>query len=968
MLDKISIHGAKVHNLKNISLELPKNRLVVLTGLSGSGKSSLAFDTIYAEGQRRYVESLSAYARQFLEMQDKPEVEAIEGLSPAISIEQKTTSHNPRSTVGTVTEIYDYLRVLFARAGVPYCPACDIPISRMSVQEIVDRILAFPEGEKLILLAPVVTARKGEYKKLLQELLKEGFVRARVNGVIAEIDPAKELARYEQHTIEVVVDRLVVKPEIRGRLADSVETALKKGAGLLIAHRPALAGKPAPPPKGKKKVTAAKLFQSRPGDTLFSENYACLQCGATVAEVSPRIFSFNSPFGACEACDGLGFKMEIDPAKLINPALSVNDGAITLWDGAPPYAYRIYLDAIAKIYKFSMDAPFKDLPTEGQKAILHGTGSRELKLKWAGKNFEVNFEKSFKGIIPALTRKYRETESEGQREEIQRFMSNAPCEKCEGRRLKPASLAVKIDGRNISELCDLPVKRALTTFASLNLTKMQAEIAKPVLKEIRERLTFLSDMGIGYLTLTRSAATLSGGESQRIRLATQVGSRLTGVLYVLDEPSIGLHQKDNRKLLETLMKMRDLGNTVLVVEHDEETIRLADWVVDLGPGAGRLGGEVVAEGTPDAVAKAPRSLTGAFLRGDRAIRAPEERRRPKDFLKLHGCAANNLKNLDAEFPLGCLTVVSGVSGSGKSTLVNDTLMPAVSRALYGSLFHTPNYRKLELPRGSLDKLIDIDQSPIGRTPRSNPATYTGLFTPIRELLAELPEAKTRGYGPGRFSFNVKGGRCEACEGDGVLKIEMHFLADVYVTCETCTGKRYNRDTLEIRYKDLNIAEILEMTVAEALEFFAAVPRIKDKLQTLMDVGLGYIHLGQAATTLSGGEAQRIKLSRELSRRATGKTLYLLDEPTTGLHFADVEKLLEVINRLVDSGNTVIVIEHNLDVVKCADWIVDLGPEGGDEGGKLVASGTPEEVARIEASHTGAYLRKLLPGARKRASA
>jgi excinuclease ABC subunit A len=966
-VDSIVIKGAAEHNLKHIDLALPRNRLIVLTGLSGSGKSSLAFDTIYAEGQRRYVESLSAYARQFLEQMEKPEVESIEGLSPAISIEQKTTSRNPRSTVGTVTEIYDYLRLLFARIGVPHCHRCGKPIARQTVQAIVDQVLALPEGSRIQVLAPIVRGRKGEYRKQITELMKKGFVRARVDGHVMEIADGIPMDKKRKHTIEVVIDRLVVKPDVRNRLTDSVETSLRLAEGL---------------------VTINVLGEKGGRDLLFSEQLACIDCGVSVPELAPRMFSFNSPYGACPSCDGIGAHLEIDPAKIVtNPSLSVAEGAIEGVWGFGKSMLRMAAAALGRRMRFDPGAPFSRLPREAQRQLLYGSGDQTYDFEYLEGRSRYYFTKAFEGVIPALMRRYKETESSSLREEIERYMSLEPCAACEGARLKPESLAVRVDGHNIAWYTNLAIVRAVEAFASLRLTEKEQQIAHQVLKEIRERLGFLLNVGLGYLALSRTAATLSGGEGQRIRLATQIGSRLTGVLYVLDEPSIGLHQRDNRKLLDTLCAMRDLGNTVIVVEHDEETIRAADHVVDLGPGAGEDGGRVVAQGTPAEITAAPASLTGQYLSGRMSIPIPARRRRPatphpgaggaaraaaagatdggrgprkvpRGWLTVLGAAENNLKEIDVHFPLGLFTAVCGVSGSGKSTLVNETLYKALARALYRTPMR-PGKNRGVTGVEQADKVIDIDQSPIGRTPRSNPATYTGLFTPIRDLFAALPEARARGYRPGRFSFNVKGGRCEACEGDGIIKIEMHFLPDVYVTCEECKGRRYNRETLEVRFKDRSIADVLEMSVKEALEFFRNIPVIHRKLETLDAVGLSYIKLGQSATTLSGGEAQRIKLSKELSRRATGRTVYILDEPTTGLHFADIQKLLDVLNALVQQGNTVIVIEHNLDVIKTADWIIDLGPEGGDDGGRIVAEGPPEEVAAVAASHTGRFLARVL---------
>ena len=937
-MDLIRIKGAREHNLKNLDVTLPKNKLVVITGLSGSGKSSLAFDTLYAEGQRRYVESLSAYARQFLDLMEKPDVDSIEGLSPAISIEQRSTSHNPRSTVGTVTEIYDYLRVLFARVGKPFCPQCGRPIESQTVQQMVDQILSLPEGERIYVLAPVVKGRKGEYRKLLAGLLKEGFVRARVDGKVLDLQEDLDLARYRAHTIEILVDRLVVKAGVQSRLTESVELALQKGEGLVVVHR-----------------------LSDETDLLFSERLSCPTCGTSLPELEPRLFSFNSPHGACTECSGLGVKMELDPAKIVpNPNLSLAQGAVVPWPVEGGFWYREMIEGVGRDMGFSLKSPWCKLPEEARRVILYGSNGRKIAYDVQRDRNRYQFEHAFEGVIPNLMRRYRETKSDASREEIEAYMSTSPCPACGGRRLKPEALSVKVGGHTIAALTDLSVRQARRALSELELSPRDQEIARMVLKEIRSRLSFLDNVGLGYLTLSRTATTLSGGESQRIRLATQVGSQLTGVLYVLDEPSIGLHQRDNRRLLDTLMAMRDLGNTVVVVEHDEETIRTADHVVDLGPGAGIHGGEVVAEGGIEDLCSAPRSVTGAYIAGRRSIPVPAARRRPSGWLKVLGAREHNLKGLDVRIPLGVFTVVAGVSGSGKSTLVHDILYKGLMQRIYHSIDMPGIHRSIE-GWERVDKVIEIDQSPIGRTPRSNPATYTGLFTPIRDLFAQVPEARARGYRPGRFSFNVKGGRCEACQGDGVLKIEMHFLPDVYVTCDTCKGMRYNRETLEVRYKGRSIAEVLDMTVSEALEFFDKIPLVRKKLQTLSDVGLGYLHLGQQATTLSGGEAQRIKLARELSRRATGNTLYVLDEPTTGLHFEDVRHLLNVLQRLVEAGNTVVVIEHNLDVIKSADAVLELGPEGGEEGGRLVACGTPEEVANVPSSPTGEFLKRILFG-------
>jgi excinuclease ABC subunit A len=948
-VDSIVIKGAAEHNLKHLDLTLPRNRLIVLTGLSGSGKSSLAFDTIYAEGQRRYVESLSAYARQFLEQMEKPEVESIEGLSPAISIEQKTTSHNPRSTVGTVTEIYDYLRLLFARIGVPHCHQCGRLIARQTVQQIVDQVLDLPAGSKIQVLAPIVRGRKGEYRKQILDMMKKGFVRARVDGHVMEIADGIPMDKKRKHTIEVVVDRLVLKPEVKNRLTDSIETALRLTEGL---------------------TTINVLGEKSGRDLLFSDQLACIKCGVSVPELAPRMFSFNSPYGACPSCDGLGAHLEIDPAKIVtNPTVSVSEGAIEGTWGFGKSMLRMAAGALGRAMRFDPDLPFGRLPKEAQRQLLYGSGDEAYDYEYVEGRNRYCFRKPFEGVIPSLMRRHRETESPGLREEIERYMSLEPCGACEGARLKPESLAVRVSGNNIAHYTSLTIQRAVESFRELRVSEKDRQIAHQVLKEIRERLGFLMNVGLGYLTLSRTAATLAGGEGQRIRLATQIGSRLTGVLYVLDEPSIGLHQRDNRKLLDTLCAMRDLGNTVIVVEHDEETIRSADHVVDLGPGAGEHGGRVVAQGTPEDIAAHPTSLTGQYLSRRLTIPVPARRRPAPDgpspdrrksdrgWLTVLHAEENNLKGIDVRFPLGLFTCVCGVSGSGKSTLVNETLYKALARILYRTPIRPGRHRGLG-GANQVDKVIDIDQSPIGRTPRSNPATYTGLFTPIRDLFASVPEARARGYRPGRFSFNVKGGRCEACEGDGIIKIEMHFLPDVYVTCEECKGRRYNRETLEVRYKEKNIADVLEMSVKEALRFFENVPAVRRKLETLDAVGLSYIKLGQSATTLSGGEAQRIKLSKELSRRATGRTIYILDEPTTGLHFADIQRLLDVLNALVDQGNTVIVIEHNLDVIKTADWIIDLGPEGGDDGGRIVAEGTPEQVAAHSQSYTGAFLRHI----------
>jgi excinuclease ABC subunit A len=939
----ISIRGAREHNLKDLSLDLPREKLVVLTGLSGSGKSSLAFDTIYAEGQRRYVESLSAYARQFLDMMSKPDVDHIEGLSPAISIEQKTTSRNPRSTVGTVTEIYDYMRLLFARVGVAYSPETGLPIESQTVSQMVDRVLALPEGTRLYLLAPIARGRKGEYRKELAELMKKGFQRVKIDGAFYEIAEAPALDKKFKHDIDVVVDRIVVRADLASRLADSFETALQLSDGIAIAE-----------------------FADQNNERIiFSAKFACPVSGFTIEEIEPRLFSFNNPYGACPACDGLGTELFFEPDLVVpDESLSLARGAIAPWartSATSPY-YQQTLEALARAYRQPMTRPWKDLPEDFREVVLYGSGEDEITFTYDDGVRHYSTSKPFEGVITNIERRWRETESSWVREELARYQSDQPCEACTGYRLKPQALAVKIAGKHIGQVTDMSIREAAAWFEALpaQLTPKQNEIAERILKEIRERLTFLNDVGLDYLTLARASGTLSGGESQRIRLASQIGSGLTGVLYVLDEPSIGLHQRDNARLLETLKALRDLGNSVLVVEHDEEAILTADHVVDMGPGAGVHGGEVVAQGTPEQVMANPQSLTGQYLTGFKQIPSPKQRRKPTRGRRLTviGARENNLKSITVDIPLGLFTAVTGVSGGGKSTFLIETLYRAVARKLTNAREVPGEHDAIEGIE-QLDKVIDIDQSPIGRTPRSNPATYTGAFTPIREWFAELPEAKARGYKPGRFSFNVKGGRCEACQGDGVIKIEMHFLPDIYVTCDVCKGKRYNRETLEVKFKGKSIADVLDMTVEEAAELFKAVPAVRDKLETLARVGLGYIHVGQQATTLSGGEAQRIKLSKELSKRATGRTLYILDEPTTGLHFHDVAKLLEVLHELVDQGNTVVVIEHNLEVIKTADWIVDLGPEGGDAGGHVVAVGTPEEIAANAASYTGQYLRQVL---------
>jgi excinuclease ABC subunit A len=936
MTQTITVRGAREHNLRNIDVELPRDSLVVITGLSGSGKSSLAFDTIYAEGQRRYVESLSAYARQFLEMMQKPDVDSIEGLSPAISIEQKTTSKNPRSTVGTVTEIYDYLRLLFARVGVPYSPATGLPIESQTVSQMVDRVMEMAEGTRLHLLAPVVRGRKGEYKKELAALGKRGFQRVKVDGHLYEIDEVPPLNKKVKHDIEVVVDRIVVHEGLEQRLADSFETALALSDGLAVAENADTAER-----------------------TVLSSRFACPVSGFTIEEIEPRLFSFNNPFGACPVCDGLGTKLTFDPAFVVpDERLSLHEGAIRPWARSPTQYYAQTLESLARHYEFSTTVPWRKLAERVRRIVLHGSGDEPVTMGYDDGFKTYRITKPFEGVIPNLERRWRETDSSWIRDELSRFQSARPCEACAGLRLKPEALAVKIHGLNISQLAEMAVTAAAEWCRGLeeHLTEKQRAIAQRILKEINERLGFLVNVGLEYLTLSRASATLSGGESQRIRLASQIGSGLTGVLYVLDEPSIGLHQRDNRRLLETLKRLRDLGNTVIVVEHDEEAIRSADYLVDMGPGAGIHGGRVVASGTPDEVLQCAESLTAQYLNRFRQIPVPELRRpgHGGQTLTVKGARANNLKDLDVGIPLGTFTCVTGVSGGGKSTLIVDTLYRAVARRLYASRGVAGEHDRI-LGLEYLDKVVDVDQSPIGRTPRSNPATYTGVFTPIRDWFSGLPESRARGYRPGRFSFNVKGGRCEACQGDGVIKIEMHFLPDVYVQCDVCKGKRYNRETLEVRFKGKSIADVLDMTVEEAAAFFKAIPAVRGKLETLTRVGLDYIHLGQSATTLSGGEAQRVKLAKELSRRATGRTLYILDEPTTGLHFHDVGKLLEVLHALVDQGNTVVVIEHNLEVIKTADWLIDLGPEGGDAGGRIVAEGPPERVARVAASYTGQYL-------------
>lgn len=940
-MDKILIRGARTHNLKNVDLTLPRDKLIVITGLSGSGKSSLAFDTLYAEGQRRYVESLSAYARQFLSMMEKPDVDTIEGLSPAISIEQKSTSHNPRSTVGTITEIYDYLRLLYARVGTPRCPDHDIPLEAQTVSQMVDQVLALPEGSKLMLLAPVIRERKGEHLAVFDEMRAQCFVRARVDGKLYELDEVPKLDKQKKHSIDVVVDRFKVRADLQQRLAESFETALSLADGIALV--------------------APMDEDEDVEEIIFSARFACPVCGHSISELEPKLFSFNNPAGACPTCDGLGVKQFFDARRVVNGELTLAEGAIRGWDRRNVYYFQM-LGSLAQHYGFSLEEPFDELGAEHQKVVLYGSGRENVDFRYLNDRGDiVKRSHPFEGILPNLERRYRETESATVREELAKFLSTQPCPDCHGTRLRREARHVWVGDRTLPAITAMPVGEACEYAAGLSLTGRRGEIAAKILKEIRDRLQFLVNVGLDYLTLDRSADTLSGGEAQRIRLASQIGAGLVGVMYILDEPSIGLHQRDNERLLATLTHLRNLGNTVIVVEHDEDAIRLADYVVDIGPGAGVHGGQVVAEGTPDQVMNHPDSLTGKYLSGRKKIAVPAKRtpRDKKKLLKLKGARGNNLQNVNLEIPVGLFTCITGVSGSGKSTLINNTLFPITATALNGATtLEVAPYDSFDGLQ-HLDKVVDIDQSPIGRTPRSNPATYTGLFTPIRELFSGVPEARSRGYGPGRFSFNVKGGRCEACQGDGVIKVEMHFLPDIYVPCDVCKGKRYNRETLEIRYKGKSIHEVLEMTIEEAREFFDAVPALARKLQTLMDVGLSYIKLGQSATTLSGGEAQRVKLSRELSKRDTGKTLYILDEPTTGLHFADIQQLLDVLHRLRDHGNTVVVIEHNLDVIKTADWLVDLGPEGGSKGGQIIANGTPEQVAEMSQSHTGHFLKPLL---------
>ena len=935
-LEFINIKGAREHNLKDLHLTLPREKLVVITGLSGSGKSSLAFDTIYAEGQRRYVESLSAYARQFLELMEKPDIDSIDGLSPAISIEQKTSSRNPRSTVGTVTEIYDYLRLLYARIGRVYCYSCGREISSQTVQHIVDQVQSIPVGKKIMILSPVARGRKGEFKRELLDMRRKGFVRARIDGEVRSLDEEIALDKKFKHTLEIVVDRLVIKEKMGKRLADSVETALTHGEGSIVVS----------------------IIEEE--ELLFSEKFACSYCNISYPELEPRLFSFNNPQGACSKCDGLGIKMVIDPELVVpDDSLSIRDGALKPWEKRSSIYYHQMLDTISAHFKFKLSTPFKNLTKKTQKILLYGSGDEQIKYFFEKDGRQHHYTDTFDGVIPDLERRYLETDSTWSREEIARFMRALPCQQCDGKRLRKEAVSVKVTDLNIVELTSFSIGKAFKFFKDLKLTKQENNIARRIVKEIKERLGFLTNVGLEYLSLDRTSATLSGGESQRIRLATQIGSSLMGVLYVLDEPSIGLHQRDNDRLLATLIRLRDLGNTVIVVEHDEATIRSADYVVDLGPGAGVHGGKVTFAGTPKALLKSKSSLTGQYLSGKKEIATPEQRRKGNgEFLEVLGASENNLKNVNVKFPLGCFICVTGVSGSGKSTLTLDILYKSLAKHFYRSVDKPGAFDKIQGIH-YLDKVIDIDQSPIGRTPRSNPATYTGVFTLIRELFSQVPEARARGYKPGRFSFNVKGGRCEACQGDGLIKIEMHFLPDVFVTCEVCQGKRFNRETLEILYKGKSIADVLNMTAEEGNEFFINIPAIKNKLQTIKDVGLDYIRLGQQATTLSGGEAQRVKLSKELSKRSTGRTLYILDEPTTGLHFADIEHLLKVLQKLVDSGNTVVIIEHNMDVIKTADHLIDLGPEGGDGGGCILAEGTPEEIAKSKTSYTGKYLKDYL---------
>ena len=940
-MDTIDIRGARTHNLKNINLTIPRDKLIVITGLSGSGKSSLAFDTLYAEGQRRYVESLSAYARQFLSLMEKPDVDSIEGLSPAISIEQKSTSHNPRSTVGTITEIYDYLRLLFARVGEPRCPDHDVPLTAQTISQMVDKVLSLPEESKMMLLAPVVKNRKGEHVKLLDSLAAQGYIRARIDGEICDLSDPPELALQKKHTIEVVVDRFKVRSDLATRLAESFETALELSGGTAVV---------------------ADMDNPKAEELVFSANFACPHCGYSVPELEPRLFSFNNPAGACPTCDGLGVQQFFDESRVVqNESISLAGGAVKGWDRRNFYYYQM-LTSLAKHYKFDIETPYEDLPQKIKDIVMHGSGKEEIEFQYMNDRGDVVIRKHpFEGILNNMARRYKETESMSVREELAKNISNRPCADCGGSRLRPEARNVYIGNVNLPQISEKSIGESLEFFQGLTLTGQKAQIAEKILKEIRERLEFLVNVGLNYLSLSRSAETLSGGEAQRIRLASQIGAGLVGVMYVLDEPSIGLHQRDNERLLNTLIHLRNLGNTVIVVEHDEDAIREADHIIDIGPGAGVHGGQVIAQGTAKEIMDNPNSITGKFLSGEEKIEIPKKRTAldKSKLLKLKGATGNNLKGVNLEIPVGLFTCITGVSGSGKSTLINDTLFPLAQNALNrAEKTDFAPYKSIE-GLEYFDKVIDINQSPIGRTPRSNPATYTGLFTPIRELFAGVPEARARGYNPGRFSFNVRGGRCEACQGDGVLKVEMHFLPDVYVPCDQCKGKRYNRETLEIRYKGKTIHQVLDMTVEEAREFFDAIPMIARKLQTLMDVGLSYIRLGQSSTTLSGGEAQRVKLATELSKRDTGKTLYILDEPTTGLHFADIKQLLDVLHRLRDQGNTIVVIEHNLDVIKTADWIVDLGPEGGSGGGQIIATGTPEEVAKVKGSHTARFLKEIL---------
>ena len=940
-MDTIDIRGARTHNLKNINLTIPRDKLIVITGLSGSGKSSLAFDTLYAEGQRRYVESLSAYARQFLSLMEKPDVDSIEGLSPAISIEQKSTSHNPRSTVGTITEIYDYLRLLFARVGEPRCPDHDVPLTAQTISQMVDKVLSLPEESKMMLLAPVVKNRKGEHVKLLDSLAAQGYIRARIDGEICDLSDPPELALQKKHTIEVVVDRFKVRSDLATRLAESFETALELSGGTAVV---------------------ADMDNPKAEELVFSANFACPHCGYSVPELEPRLFSFNNPAGACPTCDGLGVQQFFDESRVVqNESISLAGGAVKGWDRRNFYYYQM-LTSLAKHYKFDIETPYEDLPQKIKDIVMNGSGKEEIEFQYMNDRGDVVIRKHpFEGILNNMARRYKETESMSVREELAKNISNRPCADCGGSRLRPEARNVYIGSVNLPQISEKSIGESLEFFQGLTLTGQKAQIAEKILKEIRERLEFLVNVGLNYLSLSRSAETLSGGEAQRIRLASQIGAGLVGVMYVLDEPSIGLHQRDNERLLNTLIHLRNLGNTVIVVEHDEDAIREADHIIDIGPGAGVHGGQVIAQGTAKEIMANPNSITGKFLSGEEKIEIPKKRTAldKSKLLKLKGVTGNNLKGVNLEIPVGLFTCITGVSGSGKSTLINDTLFPLAQNALNrAEKTDFAPYKSIE-GLEYFDKVIDINQSPIGRTPRSNPATYTGLFTPIRELFAGVPEARARGYNPGRFSFNVRGGRCEACQGDGVLKVEMHFLPDVYVPCDQCKGKRYNRETLEIRYKGKTIHQVLDMTVEEAREFFDAIPMIARKLQTLMDVGLSYIRLGQSSTTLSGGEAQRVKLATELSKRDTGKTLYILDEPTTGLHFADIKQLLEVLHRLRDQGNTIVVIEHNLDVIKTADWIVDLGPEGGSGGGQIIATGTPEEVAKVKGSHTARFLKDIL---------